>query len=42
MMGLVNIMEGKVQAVRDYEIKMLVDLHWLYVGFQASGMFHTT
>ncbi|RDW89784.1 hypothetical protein BP6252_01816 [Coleophoma cylindrospora] len=37
MMGLVDRMGAKIQASRDHEIKMMINLHWLVVAFNASA-----
>lgn len=44
MMGLVNKMESKIQAARDYEIEKYIGFNWLVVAFNASGsfIFHRT
>ncbi|KAI9738029.1 MAG: hypothetical protein M1818_005457 [Claussenomyces sp. TS43310] len=37
MMGLIDKMEGKIQAARDHEIEMYINLNWLFVAFNASA-----
>lgn len=37
MMGLIDKMEAKIQAARDYEIEMGIRLNRLFVAFNASG-----
>ena len=37
MMGVIDKMNAKIQASRDQEIKMYINLNWLFVAFNASG-----
>jgi ATP-binding cassette subfamily C (CFTR/MRP) protein 1 len=37
MMGLTNNMEAKIEAAREFEIKMYIGLNRLFVAFNASG-----
>ena len=35
--GVIDKMNAKIQASRDHEIKMYINLNWLFVAFNASG-----